>query len=182
MTRPAPRAAPAHGAAGALGAPGEEADIRSLMAAFPTGVSIVTARTDDGRPWGMTCTSLCAVSLRPPILLVCLRCGSPTLRAVLHGRMFAVNLLHDKGQRSAEIFSSGVANRFDLIPWAAGHRAAGPHLADSAHTIADCTVVSNDVVGDHSVVMGEVYDVTSICGQPPLIRGLQKYASWEEPD
>lgn len=176
MTRPAFRAPPAPGPAGS---PGEEADIRPLMAAFPTGVSIVTALADDGRPWGMTCTSLCSVSLRPPILLVCLRCGSPTLRAVLTGRVFAVNLVHDKGQRSAEIFSSGVPNRFDLIPWAADRRAAGPHLTDSAHTIADCAVVSDTVVGDHSVVMGEVYNVRRICAQPPLVHGLRRYASWE---
>src|SRR6266540_7393763 len=59
------------------------ADFQALMASFPSGVAIVTATGSDGKPYGMTCSSLCSVALTPPTLLVCMRNGSPTLDAVL---------------------------------------------------------------------------------------------------
>lgn len=160
------------------GTAADAVDVRPLMASFPTGVAVITAVGRDGQPWGMTCTSLCSVSLDPPILLVCLRCGSPTLRAVLAGGTFAVNLLHDQAQPSAELFASGAADRFERVNWRVEAGAAGPHLIDSAHTIADCTVIADRMVGDHNVVMGKVESITRLRAQQPLLYGLRRYASW----
>lgn len=159
---------------------GTPVDIRPLMSGFPTGVAIVTALASDGTPWGMTCTSICSVSLDPPILAVCLRCGSPTLDAVLASRSFAMNLLHDQAQRSAELFASGAPDRFDELAWTAGHCDAGPHLIDSAHTIADCAVADDLVVGDHTVVLGEVSQVHQLRAPRPLLYGMRRYGFWPE--
>lgn len=156
----------------------EPVDIRPIMAGFPTGVSIVTAFDRAGRPWGMTCTSLCSVSLSPPILLICLRCDSPTLDAVLSGGSFAVNLLHDQARPAAELFASGAPNRFDRIGWHTEGNTSGPHLIDSAHTIADCTVAGSRVVGDHTVITGQVGSAVQLRPQQPLLYGLRRYASW----
>lgn len=155
------------------------ADIRPLMASFPTGVVVVTAVGADGQPWGMTCTSLASVSVTPPTLLVCLRCGSPTLRAVLETRTFAVNLLHDEARSSAELFASGVPDRFDRVRWRGAGR-AGPHLVDAAHTVADCELVSDAIVGTHTVVMGRVTSISYLRAQQPLLYGLRRYAAWPE--
>jgi flavin reductase (NADH) len=174
---PLPGGTLAHAKAPA-GTQAEPLDIRPLMASFPTGVVVVTTVDEDGQPWGMTCTSLCSVSLDPPTLLVCLRCGSPTLRAVLASDSFAVNLLHDQARSAAELFASGVPDRFDRITWHAGTR--GPHLVGSAHTIADCAVVNAAVVGTHTVVMGRVERVVQLRAQRPLLYGLRRYASWPE--
>jgi flavin reductase (DIM6/NTAB) family NADH-FMN oxidoreductase RutF len=155
------------------------ADIRPLMAAFPTGVVVITALGTDGRPWGMTCTSLCSVTLEPPTLLVCLRCGSPTLDAVLGSGSFAVNLLHDEARSAAELFASGALDRFERIAWQAeGTR--GPHLIGSAHTVADCVVTNDAVVGTHTVVMGRVEAVVQMRAQRPLMYGLRRYAAWPD--
>jgi flavin reductase (DIM6/NTAB) family NADH-FMN oxidoreductase RutF len=182
--RPAPPAATEHGGVDAgsrEGAAREQAvDTRLLWAGFPTGVSIVAAVDREDRPWGMTCTSLCSVSLDPPVLLVCLRCGSPTLEAVRDHGTFAVNLLHDQAQPTAELFASGVADRFDHINWHAGEDTAGPHLVNSAHTIADCDVIDSNVVGDHCVIMGRVRAVTRLNAHQPLLYGLRRYATWQE--
>jgi flavin reductase (DIM6/NTAB) family NADH-FMN oxidoreductase RutF len=155
-------------------------DMRPLMASFPSGVTVTTALHADGQPWGMTCTSLCSVSLDPPILLVCLRCGSPTLEAIAASRAFAVNLLHDQARAFAELFASGADDRFERVRWTVGQTAGGPHLLDAAHTIADCEVVDDSVVGDHAVVMGRVRAVTRLRPQRPLLYGLRRYATWPE--
>lgn len=93
--------------------------MRQLMAGFPTGVGIATAFDSESRPWGMTCTSLVSVALEPPTLLVCLRSGSPTLHAALEAGEFAMNLLHQGAQSTAELFASGAPDRFDRVEWTA---------------------------------------------------------------
>lgn len=158
------------------------ADLRSLMAAFPTGVSVVTATGRDGTRWGMTCTSVCSVSLDPPVLLVCLRCGSPTLGAVVDSGLFAVNLLHARARPTAELFASGAPDRFERVVWRAGEGAAGPHLTHASHTVADCLVIGAQPVGDHTVVLGRVDAVTPLGDRRPLLYGLRQYASWHETD
>jgi flavin reductase (NADH) len=160
--------------------PEQVVDMRPLMASFPSGVVVTTATHPDGSPWGMTCTSLCSVSLEPPILLACLRCGSPTLEAIVASRSFAVNLLHDRAQLVAELFASRQADRFAQIRWDGGPEAAGPHLLDAAHTVADCDVVDHSVVGDHTVVLGRVRAVRRLRPQRPLLYGLRRYATWAD--
>ncbi|WP_326595156.1 flavin reductase family protein [Streptomyces sp. NBC_01803] len=160
--------------------PQRPADFRTLMAGFPTGVTIVTTTGADGVPWGMTLTSLCSVSLEPPILLVCMRRGSPTLDAVLDSGRFAVNLLRGGAQSTAELFASGAADRFDRVAWGAGEGAAGPHLFQAAYTIADCSVTAHHTVGDHVVIMGGVTRVVRQGVQQPLLYGLRSFAVWPE--
>ncbi|MEV5976638.1 flavin reductase family protein [Streptomyces sp. NPDC052114] len=156
------------------------ADIRPLMAGFPTGVSIVTSTTGEGRPWGMTCSSLCSVSLEPPVLLVCLNNASLTLEAVRASGTFAVNLLHVHGRSTAELFASGAPDRFDRVAWRGGEGTAGPHLYGAAHSVADCSVISDQTVGDHAVIMGKVSAVTSLCPPKPLLYGLRRFSTWPE--
>lgn len=154
-------------------------DFRSLMSGFPTGVVVVTTFDLEGGPRGMTCSSLSSVALDPPTLLVCMREGSPTLRAVEQRGSFAVNLLHDGGRPVAERFASGVPDRFERVPWSTGPAAAGPHLPDHARTVADCKVTAIKPVGDHSVVFGEVLEVTAYQdAAAPLMYGLRQYAVW----
>jgi hypothetical protein len=44
---------------------------RDLLGRFATGVTALTARAADGRPFGMTANALASVSLDPPLVLVC---------------------------------------------------------------------------------------------------------------
>lgn len=155
-------------------------DIRPLMAGFPTGVTVVTALAPDGEPRGMTATSLCSVALDPPTVLVCLRCGSPTLDAVLAGGGYAVNLLHSEARSTAELFASGVADRFERVTWRAGENARGPHLVESAHIIADCEVADTHTVGDHCVVFARVRSIQQLRTRKPLLYGMRRYGDWTE--
>ncbi|AHH99260.1 flavin reductase family protein [Kutzneria viridogrisea] len=151
---------------------------RSLMAEFPTGVAVVTTLGELGEPRGMTCTSLCSLSLDPPTLLVCLRAQSPTLAEVLRQGAFTVNLLHERARRTAELFASGAADRFELVDWELPEGAAGPHLVRQAHAIADCRVVRTEDVGSHLIVFGEVRATATRHGPGPLLYGRRSYRGW----
>lgn len=155
-------------------------DLRKMMATFPTGVGIVTAVGRDGRPWGMTCTSIASVALEPPCLLVCLRWGSPTLDAVTEHGGFALNLLRADAQADAELFASGAPDRFQRVSWTMGSGAEGPHLQDVAHSTADCRLLRQVPVGDHTVVFGEVTRITERSEARPLMYGLHEFAQWPD--
>lgn len=154
--------------------------MRDLMTGFPTGVSVVTAAAPSGPPRGMTCSSLCSVTLAPPTLLICLRAQSPTLAAVRASGLFAVNLLHAEARATAELFASGAADRFDRIRWRADPGSGGPHLLADANAVGDCRVIGIQPVGDHAVVLGEVVRVTHRQAQPPLLYGHRNYGTWWE--
>lgn len=164
-----------------VGTRSDAVDIRPFMASFPTGVGVVTTFGPEGRPWGMTCTSLCSVTLAPPTLLVCLRRGSPTLHALTTVGAFALNLLHHDGRPAAELFASGSPDRFARLGWHRDERCGGPHLTDDAHLIADCLVVRSEPVGDHAVVFGRVVRIVQHTASPPLMYGRRHYAAWPEP-
>lgn len=155
-----------------------EADLRPFMARFPTGVAVVTSMAADGEPIGMTCTSLCSVSLRPPVLLVSIRTASPTLAAVLGTEIFSVNLLDADAQPTADLFASGLRDRFSRVEWRQSLASSGPHLFRDSSAAADCQVVGSKAMGDHVVVFGQVTRVTPLTGMPPLLHGLRQYTAW----
>ncbi|MFD4370804.1 flavin reductase family protein [Streptomyces sp. NPDC058486] len=153
-------------------------EFRTLMSEFPTGVSVVTTYDPEGRPWGMTCSSLCSLSVTPPTILVCLRAESPTLAALLETGTFAVNLLHGEARSTAALFASGDADRFDRLPWSPGP--GGPHLVGRTHAVADCRVTRTADGGTHVVVFGEVIGVGTAPERRPLLYGRRRYSTWPE--
>lgn len=153
-------------------------DFRTMMRVFPTGVAIVTTTDLEGRPWGMTCSSMCSVTLTPPTLLICLRADSPTLAAIVVRGTFAVNLLHDDAQPAAELFASGDPCRFDRVTWHLDAGALGPHLQDDSLGIADCRVTKTLPIGDHEVVFGEAVGIGQTRGRSPLLYGFRRYSKW----
>ncbi len=159
----------------------DDAAFRDLMSIFPSGVTVVTTCDQDGSPRGLTCTSLCSVSLRPPILLACLRNHSETLAVMLRNGTFAVNLLHAGGRDAAQVFASPVTDRFGQVDWERTPAGGLPWLSSDAHAVAECQVADAFEAGDHTVVFGEV---DSVIAKPerPLLYGLRQYAVWTPRD
>lgn len=150
---------------------------RSLMSAFPAGVAVITTYGPDGGPRGLTCTSLASVTADPPILSVCLTTRGETLQALRGHGAFAVNLLHDQGRDTAEVFAKPVADRFAHTAWQPSPGAGLPQLTDDAFATADCEVTHLTEVGDHTLVLGQVTGVAQAPGTP-LLYGAQRFASW----
>jgi 3-hydroxy-9,10-secoandrosta-1,3,5(10)-triene-9,17-dione monooxygenase reductase component len=131
--------------------------MREAMGMFATGVTVITTRGPDGRPFGTTANAVSSVSLRPPLVLACLREESETLSALLVRRKFAINVLHSSQTELSDRFArpaaddtwDAVAHRtVEEIPILEGAIAT---LRCDLHDIADG--------GDHSVVVGHVTDL-----------------------
>ena len=137
-------------------------DFRDCVAAFATGVTVVTAAPHD-RPQGMTLNSFTSVSLDPLLILVSLAHGARTLDSVRECGRFAVSILHRR-QRDAALAFAKRGSEFPLDH--AVRDPAGYYVVRHALAILRCEVVAIHAAGDHDLVIGEVHDFEGSGGEP----------------
>jgi flavin reductase (DIM6/NTAB) family NADH-FMN oxidoreductase RutF len=159
--------------------PVEPDDYRDFMSRFPTGVAVVTATDRAGIPWGCTCSSLCGVSLRPPVLSVCLTPSSRTLAAARESGRLCVHVMGAGAQAVAEVFAAGGDRKTEAVRFLADGASGLPEIG-GAIALAACTLAGTHEMGDHVVVFGTVMSVQCRAG-PPLLHGLREYAAWPGP-
>jgi flavin reductase (DIM6/NTAB) family NADH-FMN oxidoreductase RutF len=124
---------------------------RDLMAAWPTGVAVVTG-VDGARPLGCTVTALASVSVDPPLLLVSLATESRTLAAVERTGRFGVCVLAAPQRHLARAFAAGDPTaRFAGVPY---RWMLGVPVLHGTATGAVCAVGDTIAVADHVLVLG----------------------------
>jgi 3,4-dihydroxy-2-butanone 4-phosphate synthase len=128
--------------------------MRDVMGHFATGVSVVTAREEDGTPVGTTANAISSVSLDPPLLLACLANGSETLAAIRQTGRFAVNVLAaDQRHHSDRFAAKGAAAHTHEVDFD-DHEHGVPVLPGALATIV-CEVEAIHPAGDHAIVLGD---------------------------
>jgi 3-hydroxy-9,10-secoandrosta-1,3,5(10)-triene-9,17-dione monooxygenase reductase component len=136
------------------------------MSRFPTGVTVITALTEDG-PSGFAANAVTSLSLDPPLMLVCVDRGARTLRAVEAAGRFGVNVLAADAAETARGFGRKVptAEKWIGVGWSEAH---GVPMLDDAIVTIGCEL--RDVIsgGDHVIVTGEVLSVEERDGDPLL--------------
>ena len=139
-------------------------EFRSAMSRLASAVSIVTTLDQAGRLWGFTASSVCSVSLNPPLILVCIDRRARSHQAFRTTRHFAVSVLKRGQEPIAERFATPRNDKF-----AGGHvlqvdgrlpviRGALVHLECGAYNVSDG--------GDHTIVVGQVQLLSAGAGQP----------------
>ena len=88
-------------------------DFRAALAMFATGVTIVTARTADGAPVGLTANSFNSVSIEPPLVLWSLSRQAGSMPAFARGSHYAINILAADQHALAVRFASKDVDRFE---------------------------------------------------------------------
>lgn len=121
---------------------------------FATGVTIVTARTPQGKLVGLTANSFNAVSLEPPLVLWSLAKTAASLLAFSKGSHYAISILSADQQTLAKRFSTRDVDRFAGVAFAAG--ASGAPLLTGAVATFECFNRSRYDEGDHVIFVGEV--------------------------
>jgi len=142
----------------------EDRRFRSVFAALPSGVTVLTTSTPQG-PTGLTVSAVCSLSLHPRLALACLNTGSSTLDAILEHGSFAINVL---GADAAEIsaafaYPCSPRKRFAGV----GHRLERgvPVLSDALAWLT-CDMHTTYPGGDHTIVVGAVTDLSRNAGDP----------------
>src|SRR4029078_3295841 len=78
---------------------------RSVLGRFASGVSIVTARDDDGADHGMTVSAFASVSLEPPLVLVCSGHTASMHALLLENPRFGISVLSSEQEAYSRRFA-----------------------------------------------------------------------------
>jgi len=129
---------------------------RQVMGQFTTGVTIVTARSQDGLA-GLTVNSFASVSLDPPLVLICVDLYSTALPFIRASGSFAVNILTSKQENLSQCFATTSSERYEHFCHASFHVAStGSPILDGALAFIDSRIVAEYPGGDHVIFLGLV--------------------------
>lgn len=129
-------------------------------------MTILTVVTPNGRPIGMTANSLASVSLRPPLISVCVDREADMHDAILQADEFVINVLSSPQETLARRFADEHADRFDGVGY---HLSPdGLILLDSALAHIECHRHAEYQAGDHTIVVGKVVGGATADGRPLL--------------
>ena len=129
-------------------------DFRNALGTYATGVTIITAMTADGKPYGLTCNSFASVSLNPPLVLVCLANSADSFAAFASCGRFAVSVLGFEHRPMAQQFATKGADKFasdGLCRTPGGLPAVAGALVE-----LDCEMDARHRAGDHTILIGRV--------------------------
>jgi flavin reductase (DIM6/NTAB) family NADH-FMN oxidoreductase RutF len=138
--------------------------LRHALGQFATGVTVVTARGEDGHPVGITANSFTSLSLEPPLVLWCLgrtAASLPTFRACTH---FGVNVLCSSQHHLSRLFATAGADKFGGADTHDGPSGVPLLAGVLAHLV--CRNVRQIEAGDHFIVIGEIEHYESFGGEP----------------
>jgi flavin reductase (DIM6/NTAB) family NADH-FMN oxidoreductase RutF len=141
--------------------------MRSALGLFATGVTIITTRTADGAPVGLTANSFNSVSLSPPLVLWSLGLKAGSLQTFLQVKHYAIHVLSVEQQALAERFASKVTDRFAALDVIKG--LGDVPIIPGCAAVFECTSRSQYPEGDHVILVGEVLACQHDASRSPLL-------------
>lgn len=148
---------------------GVAAQLREALSHWASGVAVLAA-TDGEEVEAITVTAFSAVSMDPPLVLVCVGVSSPILPALLEARRFTVGFLAAADRRTA----SYVAQRLPLDRPLFPDPAADPVMPGALATLV-CRLWEDHPGGDHRILVGEVERVELGPDADPLLYYRREY-------
>ena len=142
--------------------PARQRALRSALGAFASGVTMVTCRGPDG-PLGFTASSFTSVSLDPPLVLWCPSILSLRHDAFVAAHHFAIHVLAVHQTDLALRFAAR-AGDFIGLDWHESDRGV-PQFSDCLARL-DCRHFTAHGAGDHTIVIGQIEQVTHRAGAP----------------
>ncbi len=152
-------------------------EFRAALSRFPSGVTVVTTRDEQGRFHGITVSAFCSVSLEPPRVLICIEKSTGSHSALHWSRAFVVNMLSERQKDISERFASQIEDKFDSLEFRSG--IDGIPLIPGCLVTLECRITNAYDGGDHSIFVGEV-EKTEISDGDPILYFRGDYRSIAE--
>lgn len=142
------------------------AAFRRACGRFATGVTIATVLDPAGGPHGLTVSSFTSVSLKPPLILVCLGHDITNIALFRRATHFGINVLKDDQQALSERFARKGQDRFEGLGWRQGR--TGVPLLPQCLAQIECSLHRRVEMGDHDIFVGEMVHAHVADGEPLL--------------
>jgi flavin reductase (DIM6/NTAB) family NADH-FMN oxidoreductase RutF len=153
--------------------------LRDVLGNFPSGVTVVTALTDEG-PIGFTCQAFSSLSLDPPLVAFAPARTSRTWPRLREIGSFCVNVLAEGQEDVSQNFARSGTDKFAGVPWAPSAHGS-PVLADVVAWI-DGQLWAEYDGGDHTIVVARVLDLGSRPDRRPLLYHQGSYGLLQRPE
>lgn len=145
---------------------------KKAMGDYPTGVTIVTTIDADGTPVGLTVNSFASVSLDPTLILWSINQKVSSLKAFTEGKGFAVHILSEDQQELCKTFASKNVDRFGSCSWELSDNFLP--VIEGARAVLQCNTFKTIEAGDHTILIGEVIDI-SLNEKDPMLYHRRKF-------
>ena len=142
-------------------------DFRNVMGRYATGVTVMTTRDTQGRPWGITINSFTSVSLEPPLVLFCLERVALSFPAFTQCSRFAVNVLSEGQEQLSVLFASPGPDKWEGIVGDEGGEA--PPVLSDCIAYLECSRHAVHDGGDHVILVGRVLSLRAGIEARPLL-------------
>ena len=136
------------------------------MGLFATGVTIITTRDEQGRPYGLTANAVTSLSLDPPLLLICVDRKAETFPHFFDSKIFVLNILAEDQEAVSRRFATTGGEKFAGLEYRLGQLGT-PILAGTLGHI-ECRIIETIEGGDHVIHVGEVESAEWSEGRPLL--------------
>jgi|SRR5689334_11744883 flavin reductase len=154
------------------------AQFRSALSKLATAVSVITTDGPAGTA-GITCSTVCALSDDPAMVLFCIHGKSATNAAIKANGKLCINCLQagqsNLSQAFAGIGSMPMHERFALADWDALLTGA-PRCRDALISL-DCEVADVKDIGTHSVFVAKVLATSEAGDGAPLLYQQRSYVT-----
>jgi flavin reductase (DIM6/NTAB) family NADH-FMN oxidoreductase RutF len=127
---------------------------RAAMRLLAAGVVMVTAR-HEGRPWGLTISACCSLTLEPPQILISLRASTVSCKVILDDGHFGVSILSASQKNLAELGAAVGVVKFIDDYCEGDDQLESPMIAGALYHL-DCQVAGAYEIGDHTLIVGRV--------------------------
>src|SRR5579859_971499 len=144
----------------------EPAEFRHILGQFASGVTVITTQYL-GQLHGTTVSSFCSLSLKPPLVLVCIDLNATIHDLITQSKVFGVNILTEQSEATSRHFARQAPNKFSGILYGLGQ--TGVPLPNDALATLECRVATRYPGGDHSIFIGEVITASMPSHGQPLL-------------
>ena len=136
-------------------------EFRDALGCFGTGVTVVTAQSDQG-PLGMTANSFSSLSLDPPLVLWAPAKSSRRFDSFSKAEHFAIHIMGEDQDALARHFAR-TGDAFDGLDWSLSDTGV-PILAGCLARF-ECHLAATHDAGDHAILVGHVDRATFRAGK-----------------
>ena len=145
----------------------ESGDFRKVLGKYPTGVTLVSSKDDQG-PFAMVIGSFGSVSLDPPLVQFMPAKESGTWLRIKKTGRYCVNVLGEHQLDLSNSFFNKDKDPFEAIHWS--ESTLGSPIIEGCVAWIDCLIGDVHEAGDHYIVIGEVKAIgASVKDEGPLL-------------
>ena len=149
-------------------------DFRRALGQFPTGVTIITSKDENGEPIGVTASSFNSVSISPALVLWSVDKGAFSASIMENASHFAVNILSKSQVDMSNRFAGRGEDKFGGIDYTECPN--GSPLFNGCSAQFECKTWNVYEGGDHLIIVGEVLAYRHDESQSPLVFACGSYA------